>query len=44
VQLFLAYIQRKIGEELGVKPGSEMLAAIEAARELARGWHWSIGT
>jgi pheromone shutdown-related protein TraB len=32
VQLFLAYIQRKIGEEMGVKPGSEMLAAIEAAR------------
>jgi pheromone shutdown-related protein TraB len=32
VQWFLAYIQRKIGEELGVKPGSEMLAAIEAAR------------
>ncbi|MCX6679326.1 MAG: TraB/GumN family protein [Methanothrix sp.] len=32
VQLFLAYIQRKIGEELGVKPGSEMLAAIEAAK------------
>jgi pheromone shutdown-related protein TraB len=33
VQLFLAYIQRKIGEELGVKPGSEMLAAIEAAKK-----------
>jgi len=33
VQLFLAYVQRKIGEELGVKPGSEMLAAIEAARK-----------
>jgi len=32
VQLFLAYVQRKIGEEMGVKPGSEMLAAIEAAR------------
>ena len=32
VQLFLAYIQRKIGEELGVKPGSEMLAAIDAAK------------
>ena len=32
VQLFLAYIQRKIGEEMGVKPGSEMLAAIEAAK------------
>lgn len=33
VQWFLAYIQKKIGDELGVKPGSEMLAAIEAARK-----------
>jgi pheromone shutdown-related protein TraB len=32
VQLFLAYIQRKIGDEMGVKPGSEMLAAIETAK------------
>jgi len=32
IQWFLAYIQRKIGDEMGVKPGSEMLAAIEAAR------------
>ncbi len=32
VQWFLAYIQKKIGDELGVKPGSEMLAAIEAAK------------
>ncbi len=32
VQLFLGYIQRKIGDEMGVKPGSEMLAAIEAAK------------
>lgn len=32
VQWFLAYVQRKMGEELGVKPGSEMLAAIEAAK------------
>jgi pheromone shutdown-related protein TraB len=32
VQLFLAYIQRKMGEEMGVKPGSEMLAAIQAAK------------
>lgn len=31
VQWFLAYIQKKIGSELGVKPGAEMLAAIEAA-------------
>lgn len=34
VQWFLAYIQRKIGEEMGVKPGSEMLAAIEAAKRV----------
>lgn len=32
VQLFLAYLQRKIGDEMGVKPGSEMLAAIETAK------------
>ena len=33
VQWFLAYIQKKIGDEMGVKPGSEMLAAIDAARK-----------
>lgn len=32
VQWVLAYMQRRIGDELGVKPGSEMLAAIEAAQ------------
>jgi len=32
VQWFLAYIQKKIGSEMGVKPGAEMLAAIEAAK------------
>ncbi len=32
VQMFLAYIQKKIGNEMGVKPGSEMLAAIETAK------------
>ncbi|GAB4309058.1 MAG: hypothetical protein Kow0019_06030 [Methanobacteriaceae archaeon] len=31
---FLSYIQRKIGDEVGVKPGTEMLAAIEAAEEV----------
>ncbi len=31
---FLSYFQKKIGEELGVKPGSEMLAAAEAAEEV----------
>jgi pheromone shutdown-related protein TraB len=34
VQWFLAYIQKKIGSELGVKPGSEMLAAIETAQKV----------
>jgi pheromone shutdown-related protein TraB len=34
VQLFLAYIQKRIGDELGVKPGSEMLAAIETAQKV----------
>ncbi|WP_414470347.1 TraB/GumN family protein [Methanobacterium sp. ACI-7] len=31
---FLSYMQRKIGDDVGVKPGSEMLAAINAAREV----------
>jgi pheromone shutdown-related protein TraB len=31
---FLSYMQRKIGDDLGVKPGSEMLAAIDAANEI----------
>jgi pheromone shutdown-related protein TraB len=34
VQWFLAYIQKRIGEEMGVKPGSEMLAAAEAAQRV----------
>jgi pheromone shutdown-related protein TraB len=34
VQWFLAYIQKRIGSEVGVKPGSEMLAAIEAAQRV----------
>ena len=33
-QMLLSYFQRKIGEEYGVKPGEEMLAAIEKAREI----------
>jgi pheromone shutdown-related protein TraB len=33
-QLTLAAYQRRIGTRLGVKPGSEMLAALDAAREL----------
>jgi pheromone shutdown-related protein TraB len=31
VQWFLAYVQKKIGSDLGVKPGSEMIAAIDVA-------------
>src|SRR5690242_1856690 len=31
--LALASYQRRIGERLGVKPGAELLAAVEAARE-----------
>jgi pheromone shutdown-related protein TraB len=32
LQWLLAYVQRKVGVEAGVKPGAEMLAAIEAAK------------
>lgn len=32
LQWLLAYVQRKVGMEAGVKPGAEMLAAIEAAK------------
>ncbi len=31
---FLSYMQRQIGDEIGVKPGSEMIAAIDAAEEV----------
>ncbi|HTX60847.1 MAG TPA: TraB/GumN family protein [Methanobacterium sp.] len=31
---FLSYMQKKIGEDVGVKPGSEMMAAVEAAEEV----------
>ena len=34
VQWFLSYVQKKIGSDLGVKPGSEMIAAIEAAEKM----------
>lgn len=34
VQFFLAYVQKKVGSELGVKPGAEMLAAIDSARAI----------
>ncbi len=33
-QILLSYFQRKIGEEYGVKPGDEMLAAIKKAEEI----------
>lgn len=32
-QVFLASIQRRLGKEFGAEPGSEMLAAIESAKE-----------
>ncbi|MCD1295907.1 TraB family protein [Methanocella sp. CWC-04] len=33
IQWLLAFVQRKVGMETGVKPGSEMMAAIEAAKK-----------
>jgi pheromone shutdown-related protein TraB len=33
-QILLSYFQRKMGEEYGIKPGAEMLAAIEKAKEI----------
>lgn len=33
-QLLLSYFQRKIGEKFGVKPGKEMLKAIECAKKV----------
>lgn len=34
---FLAYMQKKMGEQLGVPPGSEMIAAVEGAQEIGAG-------
>jgi len=34
IQVLLSNFQRRIGEELGVKPGAEMLAAINTAKDL----------
>ncbi len=34
IQLLLGYFQRKVGEEMNTKPGEEMLAAINKAREI----------
>jgi pheromone shutdown-related protein TraB len=34
VSMFLSFLQRRIGDDLGVKPGSEMLAAIETAESI----------
>jgi pheromone shutdown-related protein TraB len=34
VSAFLSYFQKKIGDDLGVKPGSEMVVAIESAEEV----------
>ena len=33
-QIILSHLQKKIGEEYGVRPGQEMLTAIEKAREI----------
>jgi pheromone shutdown-related protein TraB len=33
IQTMLAFVQRKVGAEMGVKPGSEMLAAIDLAQK-----------
>lgn len=34
---FLVYIQKKMGEQMGVPPGSEMFAAIDGAHEVGAG-------
>ncbi|WP_410807256.1 TraB/GumN family protein [Methanohalobium sp.] len=34
MQWLLGYMQKKIGKEMGVKPGSEMISAIDAAEEI----------
>ncbi len=34
VSAFLSYFQKKIGDDLGVKPGAEMMAAIESAEQV----------
>ncbi len=33
MQTMLAFVQRKVGAEMGVKPGSEMIAAIDLAQK-----------
>jgi len=33
IQTMLAFVQRKVGAEMGVKPGSEMIAAIDLAQK-----------
>lgn len=37
VNMLLSFIQRRIGEEMGIKPGKEMLVAIDTAKELGSG-------
>ncbi|RSD34444.1 MAG: TraB family protein, partial [Methanohalophilus sp.] len=34
IHMLLAHVQKRIGKEMGVQPGAEMLAAIEAAEEI----------
>jgi hypothetical protein len=38
VHSLLAYLQNKIGADMEVKPGSEMIAAIDAAEEPSPNW------
>lgn len=33
IQTLLAFLQRKVGAQMGVKPGAEMIAAIDAAKK-----------
>jgi len=39
MNLILAYFQRKIGRNLGVRPGEEMLRAVKAAQEIGAAVH-----
>jgi pheromone shutdown-related protein TraB len=34
VNLLLSFLQKRIGEEMGIKPGKEMLVAIDTAKEI----------
>jgi pheromone shutdown protein TraB len=34
INMLLSFMQKRIGEEMGIKPGKEMLVAIETSKEL----------